>query len=92
MTKHTTVFGDLLRHLSRSEFESAVSDHKGDFRTRAFSCAQTFQILSLLIIHHSHFWRVSNAKPDSSESGFVFCRAFSGGGNMPIPGGGKSRC
>jgi hypothetical protein len=29
MTKYTTVLGDLLRHFSRSEFESAVSDHKG---------------------------------------------------------------
>jgi hypothetical protein len=33
-------------------------------------CAQIFQILSPLIIHHSHFWRVSNVKPDSSDSDY----------------------
>jgi hypothetical protein len=28
----------MLRHLSRSEFENAVSNHNGDFKTRVFSC------------------------------------------------------
>jgi len=50
MTKHTTVFGDLLRHLSRSEFESAVSDHKGDFRTRAFRCWDLFKSMLYALV------------------------------------------
>jgi len=38
MTKYTTVFASMLRYLSRSEFESAVSGNKGDFRIRVLSC------------------------------------------------------
>jgi hypothetical protein len=36
MTKHTTVFASMLRHLSRSEFEKAVSGYKGDFQNKGF--------------------------------------------------------
>jgi len=50
MTKHTTVFGDLLRHLSRSEFESAVSGYNGDFRTRAFSCWDLFKSMLYALV------------------------------------------
>jgi hypothetical protein len=50
MTKYTTVFGDLLRHLSRSEFENAVSEHKGDFRTRAFSCWDLFKSMLYALV------------------------------------------
>ena len=38
MTKHTTVFASVLSHLSRSEFENAVSRNKGDYRIRVLSC------------------------------------------------------
>jgi len=31
------------------------------------ACVQIFLPLSLLIVRHSHFWRVSNAKPDSND-------------------------
>ena len=43
MTKYTTVFSDLLRHLSRSDFESAISGHRADFRVRKFSCFDLFK-------------------------------------------------
>ena len=45
MTKHTTVLGDLLRHFSRSDFESAVSGYKADFRVRKFSCYDLFKAI-----------------------------------------------
>ena len=45
MTKYTTVFADLLRHLSRSDFESAVSAHNGDFRVRTLSCYNLFKAM-----------------------------------------------
>ncbi|MDR0498098.1 MAG: IS4 family transposase [Treponema sp.] len=45
MTKHTTVFGDLLRHLSRSDFYSATSGHNADFRVRVFSCYDLFKAM-----------------------------------------------
>ena len=38
MTKYTTVFGDLLRYLSRYDFDSAISGYKADFRSRVLSC------------------------------------------------------
>ena len=38
MTKHTTVFGDLLSHLSTSDFRTAVLKYNGDFRVRNFTC------------------------------------------------------
>jgi hypothetical protein len=37
MTKHTTVFTSLLRHLSRSEFEKAVRTHQADKGVRTLS-------------------------------------------------------
>jgi len=43
MTKHTTVFASMLRHLSRSEFESAVSGYNGDFKIRTLSCWDLFK-------------------------------------------------
>ena len=45
MTKHTTVFGDLLRHFSRSDFEKAVSGHKADYRVRKLSCHDLFKAM-----------------------------------------------
>jgi hypothetical protein len=45
MTKHTTVFGDLLRHFSRSDFDSAVSGYKADFKVRKFSCYDLFKAM-----------------------------------------------
>ena len=38
MTKYTTVFTSLLRHLSRSDFQSAVKELKADFKVRTFTC------------------------------------------------------
>ena len=38
MTKYTTIFGSLLRHLSRSDFQSAVKELKADFKVRIFTC------------------------------------------------------
>ena len=43
MTKYTTVFTSLLRHFSRSEFESAISGYKADFRTRTLKCWDLFK-------------------------------------------------
>ena len=45
MTKYTTVFGDLLRHFSRSEFESAVSGYNADYKVRTFSCFDLFKAM-----------------------------------------------
>ena len=45
MTKYTTVFADLLRPISRSDFESAVSGHKGDFRVRVLPCYDLFKAM-----------------------------------------------
>ena len=35
---YTTVFGDLLRYFSRSDFDSAVKGYKADLRARVLSC------------------------------------------------------
>jgi hypothetical protein len=40
----------LLRHLSRSEFENAVSGYNGDFRTRALSCWDLFKSMLYALI------------------------------------------
>jgi len=45
MTKYTTVFADLLRPLSRSDFGSAVSSHKADFRVRTLPCYDLFKAM-----------------------------------------------
>jgi len=45
MTKYTTVFGDLLRYISRSDFDSAISGYKADFRTRVLSCYDLFKTM-----------------------------------------------
>jgi hypothetical protein len=45
MTKYTTVFGDLLRHFSRYDFESAVQGYKADFRVRKFSCYDLLKVM-----------------------------------------------
>jgi len=45
MTKYTTVFGDLLRHFSRYDFDSAVSGYNADFRTRVLSCYDLFKTM-----------------------------------------------
>ena len=43
MTKYTTVFASLLRHLSRSDFQSAVSGRNGDFKVRTLTCFDLFK-------------------------------------------------
>jgi len=43
MTKYTTVFNSLLRPLSRSDFQSAVKELKGDFKVRHFTCYDLFK-------------------------------------------------
>jgi len=48
MTKHTTVFASMLRHLSRSEFEGAVSGYNGDFKIRTLSCWDLFRKSGLI--------------------------------------------
>jgi len=50
MTKYTTVFASMLRHLSRSEFENAVSAYNGDFRTRVLSCWDLFKSMLYALI------------------------------------------
>jgi hypothetical protein len=45
MTKYTTVFGDLLRYFSRSDFDKAVKDHNADFRVRTLSCYDVFKAM-----------------------------------------------
>jgi hypothetical protein len=45
MTKYTTVFGDLLRPFSRSDFDLAVSGYKADYRVRKFSCWDLFKTM-----------------------------------------------
>ena len=43
MNKHTTVFGDLLRHFSRYDFDKAVTGLKADHRVRVLSCYDLFK-------------------------------------------------
>jgi hypothetical protein len=43
MTKYTTVFASLLRHLSRSEFEKAVSAHQADKGVRTLTTFDLFK-------------------------------------------------
>jgi hypothetical protein len=45
MTKYTTVFGDVLRYFSRSDFNKAVKAHNADFRTRTLSCFDVFKTM-----------------------------------------------
>jgi hypothetical protein len=45
MTKYTTVFGDLLRPFSRSDFDAAVLGYKADHRVRKFSCWDLFKTM-----------------------------------------------
>jgi hypothetical protein len=45
MTKHTTVFGDLLSPLSRYEFNKAIEGYKADFRIRVLSCFDLFKAM-----------------------------------------------
>ena len=42
MTKYTTVIADLLRPLSRSNFQKAISGYKADYRIRNFSTYKLF--------------------------------------------------
>ena len=46
MSNHTTVMGNLLSHLERSDFQKAVREHAGDKRVRTLS---TFDLLKTLI-------------------------------------------
>jgi hypothetical protein len=50
MTKHTTVFASVLRHLSRSEFESAVSGYNGDHKIRTLSCWDLFKSMLYALV------------------------------------------
>ena len=46
MTKYTTVFASLLRHLSRSDFQSAIRYYrKADFKVRVLSCYDLFKTM-----------------------------------------------
>ena len=45
MTKYTTVFGDLLRYFSRSDFDKAVKEHNADFRVRTLPCYDMFKAM-----------------------------------------------
>jgi len=46
MTQYTTVFGSLLRHLSRSDFQSAINRYKAaDFKIRVLSCYDLFKTM-----------------------------------------------
>jgi len=46
MTQYTTVFGSLLRHLSRSDFQSAMNRYeKADFKIRVLSCYDLFKTM-----------------------------------------------
>ena len=46
MPHHTTIMGNLLSHLERSDFEKAVNKHAGDRRIRTLS---TFDLLKTLV-------------------------------------------
>lgn len=46
MMKHTTVLGNLLSHLDRSDFEKSVHEHNGDKGTRTLD---TFQFLKAMV-------------------------------------------
>ena len=45
MTKYTTVFTNLLRPFSRSNFQSVVDGLKADFRVRVFTCYDLFKTM-----------------------------------------------
>ena len=46
MTKYTTVFANLLRHLSRSDFQSAMNRYKAaDYKIRVLSCYDLFKTM-----------------------------------------------
>jgi transposase len=45
MTKYTTVFGDMLRHFSRFDFDRIVSGLKADFKVRTLSCYDLFKTM-----------------------------------------------
>ena len=42
MTKYTTVIADLLRPLSRSDFQKAISGYKADYKVRSFDTYKLF--------------------------------------------------
>ena len=45
MTKYTTVFTNLLRYFSRSDFENAVKGLKGNFKVRTLTCFELFKTM-----------------------------------------------
>jgi hypothetical protein len=67
MTKYTTVFASLLRHLSRSEFESAASGYRGDFRIRVLGCWDLFK--SMLYAHISNCFSVREIEASMRANG-----------------------
>ena len=50
MTKYTTVFTSLLRHVSTSDFQSAVKSLKGDFNVRTLSCFNLFKSMIYALV------------------------------------------
>ena len=50
MTKYTTVFTSLLRHVSTSDFQSAVKGLKGDFKVRTLSCFNLFKSMIYALV------------------------------------------
>jgi len=45
MTKYTTIFTNLLRPFSRSDFQSVVNGLKADFKVRLFTCYDLFKTM-----------------------------------------------
>ena len=50
MTKYTTVFANLLRPLSRSDFQFIVKGLKADFKVRVFTCYDLFKSMLYALV------------------------------------------
>ena len=50
MTQYTTVFANLLRPLSRSDFQSVVKGLKADFKVRVFTCYDLFKSMLYALV------------------------------------------
>ncbi len=42
MSKHNSIFGQILQLIPRYEFEKAVKQHNGDFASKGFTCWEQF--------------------------------------------------
>jgi hypothetical protein len=52
MNKSKTLFAQVMDYVPWEMLERIVKHHRGDFNTRALSCAELFQIKILLKIPH----------------------------------------